>query len=124
MKRTFYTAQRRRGGETRKRNRGTEASAMAEHEQTADVRVNEMAERASTSTMNEQVGALFGPGVAQPGVRGLAGREGMPRQWAYGASINVAQRPRGTEQTSFEQLRNLAALHDGIQLSASACILT
>jgi hypothetical protein len=28
----------------------------------------------------------------------------------------VAQRPRGTEQTSFEQLRNLAALFDGIQL--------
>ncbi len=49
-------------------------------------------------------------------MRGLAGREGMPRQWAYGASYNVAQRPRGTEQTSFEQLRNLAALYDGVQL--------
>ena len=54
---------------------------------------------------------------ARPGVRGLAGREGMPRQWAYGASYNVAQCPRGTEKTTFEQLPNLAALYEGIQLS-------
>ena len=60
--------------------------------------------------------ALFGPGVAQPGVHGLAGREGMPRQWAYRVGYNIAQRPRATEQTTFEQLRNLAALYDGIQL--------
>jgi hypothetical protein len=76
-----------------------------------------MTERATSTRGNaNDVEALFGPGVAQPGIRGLAGREGMPRQWACGASYNVAQRPRGTEQTSFEQLRNLAALYDGVQL--------
>ena len=100
---------------------------MAEQGQMAETMADETArlvERAAGATDNERAEALFGPGVAQPGVRGLAGREGMPRQWAYGASYNVAQRPRGTEQTSFEQLRNLAAMYDGVQLSASACIST
>ena len=89
---------------------------MAEQGQMADetARLVERATGARDDAKNAQ--ALFGPGVAQPGVRWLAGREGMPRQWAYGASVNVAQRPRGTEQTSFEQLRNLAALYDGVQL--------
>ncbi|HEY7022429.1 MAG TPA: phage portal protein [Ktedonobacterales bacterium] len=91
---------------------------MTEQGQMADetARVVERAASARDDAKNTQAEALFGPGMAQPGVRGLAGREGMPRQWAYGASYNVAQRPRGTEQTSFEQLRNLAALYDGIQL--------
>lgn len=60
--------------------------------------------------------AMFAPGTAPRPVAGLAGRDGAPRQWAFPAGYNVAPRPRGTEQTSFEQLRNLAALYDGIQL--------
>jgi hypothetical protein len=94
---------------------------MTTQGQTADTATHEtggIVARATSARGDARAEALFGPGVAQPGVRGLAGREGMPRQWAYGASYNVAQRPRGTEQTSFEQLRNLAALFDGIQLSS------
>jgi hypothetical protein len=92
---------------------------MAEQGQAAETVANGMAgmvERAASVRDDGQAEPLFGPGVAQPGVCGLARREGMPRQWAYGASYNVAQRPRGTEQTSFEQLRNLVALYYGIQL--------
>ena len=59
---------------------------------------------------------IFAPGRPQPGVAGLAGPSGLPRQWAYTPGYNWAQRPRGTESTSFEQLRNLAALYDGIQI--------
>jgi hypothetical protein len=95
--------------------------------QIGEVKSDETVERANTATAptngaqaDAQAGALFGPGEAAPGVRGLAGRDGTPRQWAYGASYNLAQRPRGTEQTSFEQLRNLAALYDGIQLCEQA----
>jgi hypothetical protein len=94
---------------------------MAEQGQMAKTMAEEtskLVERAASArddAKTAQAEALFGPGYAQPGAPGLAGREGMPRQWAYGASYNVAQRPRGTEQTSFEQLRNLAALYDGIQ---------
>jgi hypothetical protein len=109
MKRLFYTARRGCG----------EVMNGAIGESEADAMANEVAgraERAASGRNDGQAEAIFGPGMAQPGVHGLAGREGMPRQWAYGASVNVAQRPRGTEQTSFEQLRNLAALYDGIQL--------
>jgi hypothetical protein len=48
------------------------------------------------------------PGVIPP--------DGGPRQFAYQVGYNIAQRPRGTEQTSFEALRNLACLYDGVQL--------
>jgi len=61
-------------------------------------------------------GGVFAPGRPQPGVAGLAGPGGVPRQWAYAPGYNWSQRPRGTESTSFEQLRNLAALYDGIQI--------
>ena len=60
--------------------------------------------------------ALFPPGEPLAPVPGLTGPGGSPRQWAYPVGYNIAQRPRATEQTSFEQLRNLAALYDGIQL--------
>jgi hypothetical protein len=49
-------------------------------------------------------------------VPGIEPADGSPRQWAYPVGYNIAQRPRATEQTSFEQLRSLAALYDGIQL--------
>jgi hypothetical protein len=40
----------------------------------------------------------------------------QPRQWAYPVGFNLTQRPRASETTTFEQLRNLAALYDGIQI--------
>ncbi|HEY7834339.1 MAG TPA: phage portal protein [Ktedonobacterales bacterium] len=58
----------------------------------------------------------FPPGEPLAPVPGLTGPDGAPRQWAYPVGYNIAQRPRATEQSSFEQLRNLAALFDGVQL--------
>jgi hypothetical protein len=43
-------------------------------------------------------------------------QDGAPREFPYMVGYNIAQRPRATEQTSFEALRNLAALYDGVQL--------
>jgi hypothetical protein len=60
--------------------------------------------------------SLFPPGEPLAPVPGLTPPDGSPRQWAYPVGYNIAQRPRATEQTSFEQLRNLAALYDGVQL--------
>ena len=58
----------------------------------------------------------FPPGAPLPVVPGLTGPGGEPRQWAFPVGYNIAQRPRATEQTSFQQLRSLAALYDGVQL--------
>ena len=58
----------------------------------------------------------YAPGRPVHPVPGLTGAEGGPRQWPFPIGYNIASRPRATEQTSFEQLRNLAALYDGIQL--------
>src|SRR5579864_2095910 len=63
-----------------------------------------------------QQAVAFPPGEPLAPVPGIAGPDGAPRQWAYPVGYNIAQRPRATEQTSFEQLRNLAALYDGVQL--------
>ena len=63
-----------------------------------------------------QGGAIFPPGEPLRPTPGLEGEGGRPRQWAFPVGYNIGQRPRATEQTSFEQLRNLAALYDGIQL--------
>ncbi len=68
--------------------------------------------------INQGDTALFAPG--QPLASVLAGRDGMPRQFAYRPGYNFSLRPRGTETTAFEQLRNLAALYDGIQLCERA----
>ena len=59
---------------------------------------------------------MFPPGEPLRPVPGLADPQGRPRQWAFPVGYNIAQRPRATEQTTFAQLRNLAALYDGIQL--------
>jgi hypothetical protein len=59
---------------------------------------------------------MFSPGEPLAPVPGLTPGDGAPRQWPYPVGYNIAQRPRATEQTSFEQLRNLAALYDGIQV--------
>jgi hypothetical protein len=61
-------------------------------------------------------GAMFSPGEPLLPTPGLAGPDGEPRQFAFQVGANIGLRPRATEQTSFEQLRNLAALYDGIQL--------
>jgi portal protein len=59
--------------------------------------------------------ASFAPG-APPPATALDGSGRQPRQWAYPVGFNLTQRPRATETTTFEQLRNLAALYDGIQI--------
>jgi hypothetical protein len=61
-------------------------------------------------------GTTFAPGMPTRLVGGLTDAQGAPRQWSYPVGYNIVARPRITEQTSFEQLRNLAALFDGIQL--------
>jgi hypothetical protein len=61
-------------------------------------------------------GTTFAPGMPTRPVGGLTDAESAPRQWSYPVGYNIVPRPRITEQTSFEQLRNLAALFDGIQL--------
>ncbi len=61
-------------------------------------------------------GVMFPPGEPLRPAVGIAPGDGAPRQWAYPVGYNIAQRPRATEQTSFEQLRNLAALYDGVQV--------
>jgi hypothetical protein len=53
---------------------------------------------------------IFAAGQPASSVPSLAPAGGAPRQWAYPVGYNIAQRPRASEQTSFEQLRNLAAL--------------
>jgi hypothetical protein len=62
------------------------------------------------------VATLFPPGQPLAPIAGLTPPDGAPRQWAFPVGYNIGQRPRATEQTSFEQLRNLATLYDGIQL--------
>jgi hypothetical protein len=57
----------------------------------------------------------FAPGTPAPPTA-LDGSGRQPRQWAYPVGFNLTQRPRATETTTFEQLRNLAALYDGIQI--------
>lgn len=57
----------------------------------------------------------FAPGTPPPATA-LDSIARRPRQWAYPVGFNLTQRPRATETTTFEQLRNLAALYDGIQI--------
>lgn len=85
-------------------------------EQQREVEPNVGSEPQPVARGAQSAAPLFAPGEAPPGLSGLRGPGGSPRQWAYPVGYNLAQRPRMTEQTSFEQLRNLAALYDGIQL--------
>ncbi len=61
-------------------------------------------------------GSAFPPGEPVRPAPGITPADGGPRGWAYPVGYNIGARPRATEQTSFEALRNLAALYDGIQL--------
>lgn len=70
-------------------------------------------------TREREDATIFAPGAPPPPtvLNGApSGEQHQPRQWAYPVGVNLAQRPRATETTTFEQLRNLAALYDGIQI--------
>lgn len=68
----------------------------------------------ATSDLSQGVGMPPGEPIAPTPAVEVA--DGSPRQFAYPVGYNIAQRPRATEQTTYEALRNLAALYDGIQL--------
>ncbi len=61
-------------------------------------------------------GSIVPPGKPLRPVAGLAAPDGGPRQWEYPAGYNIGRLPRSGEPASFADLRNLAALYDGIQL--------
>ncbi|HEU5348288.1 MAG TPA: hypothetical protein VFU63_06715, partial [Ktedonobacterales bacterium] len=63
----------------------------------------------------QRAATSFAPGIP-PAPTALDDAQNQPRQWAYPSGFNITQRPRATEATTFEQLRNLAALYDGIQI--------
>ncbi len=58
---------------------------------------------------------LFSPGAPLRPIDGLS-PQGMPRQFPFQVGYNIASLPRNTESTSFDTLRNLANLYDGIAL--------
>jgi hypothetical protein len=58
----------------------------------------------------------FTPGQPLPPGPGIVATDGTPRQFTFPAGYNIAQRPRATELTPFETLRQFAALYEGVQL--------
>ncbi len=58
---------------------------------------------------------MFSPGAPIQPTPGITPAQG-PRQFQYPFGYNIGQHPRSTELTSFDTLRNLAALYDGIGL--------
>src|SRR5579859_1554253 len=60
----------------------------------------------------EQTSSMFSPGAPLRPVPGLTPKQG-PRQFQYQVGYNIGSLPRSTELTSFDVLRNLAALYDG-----------
>lgn len=58
---------------------------------------------------------MFAPGAPLAPQPGMV-LPGGPRQFVYPVGYNIYSAPRSTEATSFDTLRNLAALYDGIQL--------
>jgi len=65
---------------------------------------------------NLSQGSGFPPGEPTQPTPGVQSPDGAPRQWGFPIGYNIAQRPRASEQTPFEALRNLASLYDGVQL--------
>ena len=59
---------------------------------------------------------MFSPGAPIAPAPGLAAPGGGPRQWAFPVGYNIGRLPRAGEGASFSELRNLAALYDGVQL--------
>ena len=74
------------------------------------------AQAATNLSSNLSDGSQFPPGEPLLPTPGLTSADGGPRQWSYPVGWNIGWRPRASEQTTFEALRNLAALYDGIQL--------
>lgn len=58
---------------------------------------------------------MFAPGAPLTPATGLVNPFG-PRGWQFPVGYNINSRPRSTEETSFDTLRNLSMLYDGIQL--------
>lgn len=58
---------------------------------------------------------MFSPGAPLQPSKGLVLPDG-PRTFSYGVGYNIAARPRSTEATGFDTLRNFAMLYDGVQL--------
>jgi len=56
---------------------------------------------------------MFAPGAPLTPNAQITPAQG-PRQWQYPVGYNIGQLPRSTETTSFDTLRNLASLYDGI----------
>ncbi len=68
------------------------------------------------TAINEHGITAFTPGQPPPPGPGIVAVDGTPRQFTFPAGYNIAQRPRATELTSFELLRQFAALYVGVQL--------
>ncbi len=58
---------------------------------------------------------MFAPGAPLAPMPGMVQPSG-PRGWQFPVGYNIYSQPRSTEATSFDTLRNLAMLYDGIQL--------
>ena len=58
---------------------------------------------------------MYSPGAPLRPVDGITPAQ-CPRQWQYPIGYNIGQLPRSTEITSFQTLRSLAMLYDGIGL--------
>lgn len=58
---------------------------------------------------------MFAPGAPLQPNPNITPAQG-PRQWQYPVGYNIGQLPRSTETTSFDTLRNLASLYDGIAI--------
>ncbi len=106
--------------ETQTERRGQRRSARQGRTAENNPQTREAGVARDTGQRHDADQTLFPPGQPIAPVAGLAGTGGRPRAWAYPPGYNLAQRPRATELTPFEQLRNLAALYDGIQLCERA----
>lgn len=64
----------------------------------------------------EQGIAVFTPGQPPGPGPGIVPPDGAPRQFTFPVGTNIAARPRATEPTAFEALRQLAQAYDGVQI--------
>jgi hypothetical protein len=69
----------------------------------------------SSMAPQDNTQGYFSPGAPIRPVPGITPKQG-PRQFQYPIGYNIGRLPRSTEMTSFDTLRNLAMLYDGIPL--------
>lgn len=74
-----------------------------------------MAVMMANSGPQKDVASAYSPGAPIPPVPGITLPSG-PRGWQFPIGYNIGQLPRSTEATSFDTLRGLASLYDGVQL--------